>query len=336
MKTILTILSLLISGVMFGQFPNSHSQSNDKTNEIFKGAVNPIKGLINGIYSDTTAANNDYISKYPLAQIGVGSSLYVRDSTATRWILIGSGSGSVIAGGAITSVPTVGFNPGTGLTSDQFIVNSFYQSQPPTAALTGGVILEFRSAQTMNYTLNWSAGRQSATTPLSSIIVAGITQSFSQPSAGNSVSGTQAVSFPTNTDITYSNVVTTTDGKSATANTTYAFAPQRYFGWINVSDTIGIRVFGYNDSKITSLGSELSYSKAKTWNTGSPSGTQIYVYAYYAPAGILNNLILNGFPSISAFNGIQRQFTNALGFTGNWIIYFNRNGQTLASDIIAN
>ena len=277
----------------------------------------------------------------------LGSQIYVRSgANVGAWIRqfngvsqnqwVKSGSGGTILGGPITSLPALGDNPGTNISSGDFITSEFYQSQYPTATSTQGVNLEFESAQTINYTLSWSAGRQAATQPLSTVVVAGINQSFTQPSAPGTVSGTQAVAFPANTNVTYSNVVTTTDGKVATASTTFSFLPQRYSGWINVSDTAGIGTFGYDDSKIYGLTNELTASKVKTWNTGTPTGVQIYVYAYYNTSGTLNNLILNGFPSLDAFNEVQRNFTNALGYTGQWIIYWNKNGQTLSSDIIAN
>lgn len=331
MKRILTILFILFSCSAFAQFPNTHGQSNARTKERFEGAVYPVKGLINGRYADTASANLDYISEEPGSQIIVGNIIYVRDSTATKWLTNGN---RLIDGGPITSIPVVGFNPGTNISAADFIVASFYQSQVPTATLTGGQTLELRSAQSLNYTLNWTAGRQSATKELASVVVASVAQSFSQPPAGGVVSGTQSVSFAANTDVTYQNIVTTTDSKTATVSTTFYFLPKRYYGWI--SDTTGIGTTGFDDSKITALGNELSASKIKSWNTGNPTGTKFYVYAYYATAGELAHFDMNGFPSLEAMNHVTRNLTNALGYTGQWIIYWSKNGQTLSSDIIAN
>ena len=297
------------------------------------------------IYTDTLVFNGhnglDSVGSQIYVKSGSNQGAWIREFNGinkNKWTKLGSGGGSgvTIPAGIITSLPQIGDNPGSNITANDFITGEFYKSQPPTSSLTGGGVLEYRSAQTMNYTLNWSGGRQLATNPLTTIIVAGVSETFSQPVLGSSVSGTQAVSFAANTDITYSNVVTTNDSKTATSTTSFNFLPKRYFGWISTSDTAGIGTTGYDNTKITALGNELSASKAKTWNTGNPTGTQIYVYAYYYTAGTLSNLTLNGFPSISAFNVVQRNFTNALGFTGQWIIYWNKNGQTLSSDIIAN
>lgn len=329
MKNVLIILFAFFSLPVLAQ--NTHSQSNSMTIEDFRGTVKAEKGIINGRWQDTSAANIDPINikNRPGAQIVTGNTIWLRDSTANRWIK----AGSYVNGTAITSLPSIGFVPNTNDVGE-WINNVFYQSQPPTATLTGGQTLEYQSAATLNKTLNWTAGRQSATNPLSTIVVAGTNETFSQPAQGASVSGTQSVSFPANTDITYQNIVTTDDNKSATASTTFSFLPKRYFGWI--SDTTGIGTSGFDDSKITSLGNELSASKVKSWLTGNPTGTQFYVYAYYSTAEELSHFDMNGFPSIDAMNHVTRNFTNALGYTGQWIIYWSKNGQTLSSTIVAN
>lgn len=327
MKKLLTTLFVICSVAVSAQYPATQTIGSDSTLVKPKGALQG--RLINWAYPDTTQANKERISEYPGAQIVVGNTIWLRDSTANRWIK----AGSYVNGTAITSLPSIGFVPNTNDVGE-WINNVFYQSQPPTATLTGGQTLEYQSAATLNKTLNWVAGRQSATNPISTIVVAGTNETFSQPAQGSSVSGTQSVSFPANTDITYQNVVTTNDGKTATATTSFSFLPKRYFGWI--SDTTGIGTTGFDDSKITSLGNELSASKIKSWSTGTPTGTQFYVYAYYATAGDLTHFDMNGFPSIEAMNHVTRNFTNALGFTGQWIIYWSKNGQTLSSTIVAN
>lgn len=213
-------------------------------------------------------------------------------------------------------------------------------TQNPTATLTGGVTQEYTApaGNDLNYSLNWSAGRQAATSSaqatatLSTIVVGGTSQTFSQPSAGATVNGTQLVAVVRNTNTTFTNLVTTSDGKTASATTTFTFLPKRYYGW--VSDTTGLRS-GAADATIRALSSELSASKVKSWSTGSPSGTQFYVYAYYATAGALSAFDMNGFPSIEAMNSVSRSFTNSEGYTGTWYIYWTINGQTTASTIEA-
>lgn len=292
----------------------------------------------------------EYMQLIPKTRRHIGQIAYIADSTGK--ITIYQFAGGIEAenfnpvllgpvtfpGGPVTSIPEIGFNPGTNITAEEFITTSFYQSQRPTATLTGGLNLEYRSAGNLTYTLNWTAGRLAATKPITQIEVAGVNQTFITPVEGATVSGTQSVTFPANQNITYNNRVTTSDNKTASATTTFNFLPRRYFGWI--SDTTGIGVFGFDDSKITTLSNELIASKAKgqdgNWNTGAPTGNQFYVYAYYSTAGDLTQWDMNGFPSLSAMNKVTRSFTNALGYTGTWTIYWSKNGQTQSSTIVAN
>lgn len=89
MKHLLTILCILTSFSALAQFPNTHTQSSPYTKEVFNGSTNPKKGLINGRYSDTAAANRDYVAGEKGIQIVVGNTIYMRDSTATKWIVAG-------------------------------------------------------------------------------------------------------------------------------------------------------------------------------------------------------------------------------------------------------
>ena len=333
-KTPALIALLFIAINSFSQgFPNNQSVSNPITLYHVKGGLTADVGFVNTRYPDTATANLTYIAQEPGGQIAVGNTVYVRDSTATKW-LVSSASGITIPAGAITTIPEIGTNPRSNRPIDEWINNTFYGSQPPTALLTGGTTLELQSAATLNYTLNWTAGRQSATDSIATIVVAGTNQSFTQPAQSSSVSGTQAVSFAANTNITYSNIVTTTDSKSATATTAFTFLPKRYWGWI--SDSTGIGSESFDDAIITVLNNELSASKSKSFSTGNPSGTQFLVYAYYATAGELTQFDMNGFPSLDAMNHVTRNFTNAVGYTEQWIIYWSKNGQTLSSTVVAN
>lgn len=271
-------------------------------------------------YADTTNANPGAAKAGSLIYVTTGANkgLWTRNLANTAWE---SSGGSV------------------NLDTLQYYVKIV--SQNPTATLTGGTNLELMGAGAdLPYTLSWSAGRFAAgtnllaTANLSTITVAGTEQVFVNPPAGSTVSGAQAINVVRNSNTTYSNVVVTEDSKTATATTSFTFLPKRYYGW--VSDTTGIGTPGYNDAIITALSNELSASKSKTWSTGSPSGTQFYVFAYWSASGALTQFDFNGFPSIDAMNTATRSFTNALGYTGTWIIYWNKNGQTTSSSIITN
>ena len=242
-------------------------------------------------------------------------------------VIVGSGSigqpivpTEVLTGGAITSLPTIGFNAGTNITAAQFIQNVFYQSRVPTASLSGGQTLELRSAGTTNYTLNWNAGRQTGTQPLSTIVVAGISQTFTQPSEGASVSGTQSVTVTNNTNVTYTNTVTTIDSKTASASTSFTYLPRRYLGRtanLIPDNTIILATAGGS--------SELSGSRVKSGFTVAASGSNYIYYAYPASFGALTSITIGGFESLPAFTQNTISVTNTLGYTVNYFVYVSNN-----------
>lgn len=253
-----------------------------------------------------------------------------------KWIAVAAGAGDLIDGGPFTtSNVEIGFDPGTNLTPKQLIEKVWYGLKPPTASLSGGTTMEYDDDATLPFTLNWSAGRQSNTDPITSIVVAGVSQSFLQPAQGASVNGTQAVNVPTNTSTTYQNVVTTDDGQTATASTTFNSLPRKYYGWI--SDTTGI-ASGAQDADILALTSTLSSSRTlgipTPYDTGDPDGTQFFCYVYLASLGATTSVTFNGLPAIEAMNIITKSFTTATGFTGTYYIIYNKQGQNLSSQVI--
>lgn len=238
---------------------------------------------------------------------------------------------SLLTGGTITSIPTVGYVAPSHSTAAYWIQNVFYQSQGPTAGLSGGITLEFTTSGTQSRTLNWSGGRQSATQPLSTIVITGMSQTypqtFSQPSAPGTVSGTQSVTITNNTTNTFTNTVTTSDGKIAIASATVNFASSAYYGFL--SDTTNIGVFGtYNDALIRALTNVFpSTSKVFSFNSGAAT-SKFLTICYDATFGPLTNITINAIPSINTFSFYNRSFTNASGNTRNFYIYYTLNAQT--------
>lgn len=246
----------------------------------------------------------------------------------------GGGSTEIIAGGPFTtSNVQIAYNPGTNLTPKQLIEKVWYGLKPPIATLTGGTTLELTASATVARTLNWSATRQSNTPILTSITVAGVTQSFTQPAQGATVSGTQNVNVPANTTTTYSNVVVADDGQTDTEQTSFSFLGRKYYGL--VSDTTGMGTGAQNSVILAFADQPLSNTNDLTTNTGSITGVKFWVYAYPASLGDLSALAFNSIPALEAMNKQTVSFTNALGYTQNYIIYWNKQGQTIPSDITA-
>ncbi len=87
MKKLLTLTALLFSfSLAFAQYPQTQTVGSDSTIFTSKGAL---KGrLVLWRFADTATANQQRIKQYPGAFISVGNSLYVRDSTATHWLIL--------------------------------------------------------------------------------------------------------------------------------------------------------------------------------------------------------------------------------------------------------
>jgi hypothetical protein len=86
MKKLFTILIFLCAAVTcFAQYPNNQNTGSDSTLQILKAAVK--SRFVNVFFTDTTQANTQRIKQYPYAMIAAGNNLWLRDSTATRWIL---------------------------------------------------------------------------------------------------------------------------------------------------------------------------------------------------------------------------------------------------------
>lgn len=227
------------------------------------------------------------------------------------------GTGSV-PGGAITSIPTLGFNPGTSLSPAQWIINTFYASQPPTASLTGGTVYELTTSN-QTHNLSWGYGRQSATAIIvSAVINPGTLNVFgSQPTQPGTITGTQSVTTTANTNTTYTITVTTSDSKTATASTTDTFLPRFYYGRSSSAtpnQTIILAVAGGSNP--------LTASKAQTGLVITASGSNYPFFAYPSSEGAINNIFdVNGFNVTSAFNQTTVSVTNASGYNQNYLVY---------------
>lgn len=89
MKKIFFFLLVVISINAIGQdFPMTQGMATGNTRLIVNGGLHTIKGLINGNYADTTAANAGYIDFHHGAQIWTISdkNLWVRDSILSQWV----------------------------------------------------------------------------------------------------------------------------------------------------------------------------------------------------------------------------------------------------------
>lgn len=291
------LILLLLAGTALGQAPTSPVQLT--TNTPF---LEPSTGLH---------------WNYNGATYGWWKALGVRDSTYYITPYYFNHNSATITGGPISSVPTVGYDPGTNISISTWISNVFYQTQAPTASLSGGTTYEL-GITAATHDLIFSYGRQAATATISTaVITPGPLNVYStQPAQPGSVSGTQSVTTPSNTNRTYTLTVTTSDSKVATATTTDTWLPGRYWGRSASStpdNTIILAVAGGNKS--------LSSSVAGTF-TITASGSNYPFFAYPSSLAALTSIKdVNGFEVISAFNITTVSVTNVNGYTQNYRVY---------------
>ncbi len=255
---------------------------------------------------------------------------YCKQLTGRKWYKISSDGSIVDISGKLDKADTINFVR--------------IQTQFPTATLTGTYsattastfALELMSAGSdLAVTLNWSGTRLAAgvnlgaTATINTIVVDGVSQTFSQPAAGGTVSGTKSATVPRNVNKTFTNTVTTTDIKTGSATTTFTFSPKRYWFYSSSSTPASADV-------VAALGgsSELTSAKAKGAFDVVVTGTTKYVsYAYPSSYGALTSIFINGFETITAFTQTTVSVTNASGYTQNYYVYTSINSfdnQTVA------
>lgn len=260
--------------------------------------------------------------------------LRVGNNNRNRWQKIANENGSVGGGsGGSDSLfdgnrpitrdfsTVTGVNLGT-TTTVSTLNQLLYPSQPPTATLTGGGNFELMaSGVQMPFVLNWSAGRQAATAGLQSIVVAGTNETFTQPAPSASISGTQAVSVSRNVNTSFTNTVTTTDGKTDVASVSYNFFAKRYWGfWSTASPS---------DATVQGLASEFvtTRTKAQINPAVAPTGQQYFVIAFPASLDPSNTstIWVNGLDQTGTFTRTVKPFTNASGYVQSYIFFITTN-----------
>lgn len=224
----------------------------------------------------------------------------------------------------ITGSLLTGQNLGTTTDVQTFLDAAFFPSQVPTSTLTSTynavttnsqIIELIASGSPINVTLNWSSGRQASTQPLASTVVNGITVT-SNPSAGTSVSGTQAATVVRNTNTTFTNLVTTTDGKTATSSASFTWRAKKYWG-TNVGSP--------NSSQIIAGTNEFSTGASKGAFSIAVGSTANVFYAYPTSFGALTSIIISGLESIGAFTQTTVSVTNASGYIQDYYLYTSNN-----------
>jgi hypothetical protein len=255
----------------------------------------------------------------------VNGQFYMDTRDSAIWQFMGSPYGwqkkvrlkdvpSLKTGAVTTSIP----QPGWPTATAQDFVNGFYQSQPPTATITGGLSMELTAASTASVTINYSYGKQSGTQNIASATINGSLTGITQNANGASGSVTLNVSANVTTTITI--IVTTIDGKTATASTSFTFIPKRYWGYCATTSPSRAEI-----SASAGGGSNLSGSRIGTF-TVNPSGINYIFYATPVSQGTATIRDAGTNADVtSAFNQTIISFTNASGYTQNYYVYTSKN-----------
>ena len=251
-----------------------------------------------------------------------------------KWVAIPKSASTTITFNGnrpITADYFTGQNPGTDDLA-KWVETVFYPSQGPVADLTvsyngntsKSILLEHTGNNApIPLQLNWTAGRKNASENIASVVVAQKPQTFSNPAQGAAVVGAQLIDHPANTDVTYQNIVTTTDGKTATASVTVGFAWKVYWGFLDGTPN-GTAFIPTNDA-ILGLPQELSSTKNLNKSI-VPTGSQRIVIAFpeYYEAGS-SHIMISQMDQSGAFDRIVMPVTNALGAKISYVIYISKN-----------
>jgi len=103
MKKILLFILIAAYIDASGQFPGTQSMANASTKLLVNGGLEAKRGIINGVFTDTTTANADHIDFYNGAQIYTRSdrNFWLRDSVLNMWIRMAKFSEVGVAGANI-------------------------------------------------------------------------------------------------------------------------------------------------------------------------------------------------------------------------------------------
>lgn len=319
MKFKILIAFFLLVGIFAdAQFVRQPLGGSPTTESFARGILGGDSSIYITEYPDTTTANKGAnLKKKNGALIKIGANIYMRHIITSSWVLSSgnSGSGGIILGGPITTIPIVGFNPGSNLSSDSFLIKTFYGAQPPLSTLSGGGVFEYTTGSTVSRNLNFTAARQTATANLSTIIVGGISQSFSNPAAPGTVSGVQAIAIPVNTNTTYSNVVTASNSMTASSSTTFTYKRKIFAGFVSTDSPSDADIIGALGSLY--VGGTFSDARVQTGFLSTPVSSSYIMFAspvsFGTPTIIINGLTVS-------FTQITRNFININGYSSSYYI----------------
>ena len=306
------LLTILLSLFLVGGFSQSLPQGNPVTNStswIKYAFLKSDSGYIPAVRTDTNMKARYYGTEIIFANAGV-------DTAKWFWNGFGWKRNS-------STVDSSLFVTHTAL-NDTLLGYVKIQTQNPTATLTGGSNYELHSAGTFTPTLNYSAGRLAAgtnvaaTSPFASITVAGVSKSTTGCSSPPcTISDTQRVTVTYNTNTSFSNVVLTTDGKSATATTSFNAYSKIYIGYSSTSTPTPSELYAGANSFLNTTGNTI-FNTPLIGNLAAPSSPKYVFFAFLST--ITTPLVYIGGLQVSYISNPYNSFTNQSGGIANYTV----------------
>lgn len=226
--------------------------------------------------------------------------------------------GQALAGGPITAIPTVGFNPGTNLTVKDWITATFYPFVPSTISLSSSGVYQVgtNNTVTLSHTISansetsFISGTISQLTPYSSI-------KYSWTGGGNKT-----------TSVTFYPISGTADSLVKTFKSYQIVGNNGNQTTIQSSTVTLTGVYPYlsgfgnatmiEDGTLYSLTKTVKSCSSSTTTSLNSSTLQYYYFAFPATCGDLTSILdQNNFEQLSAFTKVPTTITST-GLPTNW------------------
>lgn len=295
---------------------------------------------------------DDLLVQVPDNTAGAIQAADIRDSIFTLWQRIDSVSASASSVGSVsvdyirsassTNTSAIGgITPGSTFsgTIQDALDRIFYPYVGPGGSLTAWSTREFGDTGGYSFNLSWSVTVNSS--PLTSIVVAGVSKPLSPLSGVQSVTSTHSSSNPpSSTGVSQTYTMTIGDGTSTTTrNHTVSWRNRIYWGRLDCTtlgnpdlssnpgsasnigslvDSTVIRNLNGANANGAAFGSELSLTKSKTYTGINGSGNYlIFAWPSNMSSAYTPSFSVNGLP-VSSFSRVKTNwsFTNQFGFSG--------------------
>lgn len=196
------------------------------------------------------------------------------------------------------------------------------QSQNPTASISPSYRIQRRATDTiLNFTYTYgrlaATSSAKATADIQSVVVDGVSRTFTNPAPGSTGAGGISVNYTPNSTRNIPITVTATDGKFATQSVSIQTTFTYYIGYSLTSTPTDAELFAGLNSFLAT-----SNTRVTSGTLVSPPGARYIFFAFPASLGTAN-VIIGGTPV--GYITTPRAVTNTTGFTESFNITVSPN-----------